>query len=127
MKTDPKSRINSGSPPAFRKAASDPIETVAPGIRRQMLSHGPALMLCRVSFDRGAAGDLHNHPHSQVSYVESGRFRISIGGCCDELGPGDSCYVEPNALHSATCLEAGVLIDVFSPERTDFLPSGEGA
>ena len=125
MNIDTKSHSNPGSAQAFRKATSDPVVTVAPGIRRQMLSHGPELMLCRVSFDQGAAGDLHNHPHSQISYVESGRFRIVIGDHSDELGPGDSCHVESNVMHSATCIEAGVVIDAFTPARTDFLPSGD--
>ena len=34
---------------------------------------------------------------------------------------GDGVYIEPNLLHSAVCLKAGMLIDVFSPVREDFL------
>ena len=30
-------------------------------------------------------------------------------------------YIESNLLHSAVCLEAGILIDTFSPVREDFL------
>ena len=35
--------------------------------------------------------------------------------------PGDGLYIEPNMLHGALCLEPGILIDVFSPMREDFL------
>jgi len=102
---------------------SDPsqMRTVAPGIQRQLLSHGPALMLCRLHFESGAAGDLHRHPHSQISYVESGRFEVQIDLQTLELGPGDSCYIGPELDHAARCLQAGVLIDVFNPTRSDFL------
>ena len=33
-------------------------------------------------------------------------------------------YIEPNLLHSAVCLEEGILIDTFSPVREDFLSGG---
>ena len=69
----------------------------------------------------GAVGDLHSHTHSQVSYVQSGEFDVSIDGVDTRLGPGDSFYVAPNLRHGAVCRKAGVLIDVFSPVRDDFL------
>ena len=34
---------------------------------------------------------------------------------------GDGVYIEPNLMHSAICLEEGMLIDVFSPIREDFM------
>ena len=97
------------------------IETVAPGIRRQVLGYGPDLMVCRVEFEIGAVGDAHRHMHSQVSYVESGRFRVHIAGTPSVLTRGDSFYVGPEVDHGAECLEAGVLIDTFSPHRADFI------
>jgi quercetin dioxygenase-like cupin family protein len=41
------------------------------------------------------------------------------------LGAGDSFFVEPHALHGAVCRKKGVLIDIFSPYREDFI-QGEG-
>lgn len=105
----------------FRPAGDTPIEKLEPGIRRQMLGYGPELMLCRVWFECGAAGTPHSHPHSQSTYVESGRFRISIGGEARELMAGDACFVVSGQTHNAECIEAGVLIDAFSPMRADFL------
>jgi len=37
------------------------------------------------------------------------------------LNAGDAFYIPPNVLHGAICREAGVLIDVFSPMREDFI------
>jgi hypothetical protein len=37
------------------------------------------------------------------------------------LKAGDGYYVAPNLLHGCVCLEAGVLIDTFTPMREDFL------
>ena len=41
------------------------------------------------------------------------------------LGPGDSFYVQPNLDHGAVSRKAGVLLDVFSPAREDFLNGEE--
>jgi quercetin dioxygenase-like cupin family protein len=105
----------------FIGAVNEPVEQVDPGIKRQMLGYGPDLMLCRVWFEKDAVGQLHSHPHSQSSYVESGRFRVTIDDTQRELGPGDSFYVAPHLVHGAVCIEAGVLLDTFSPAREDFL------
>lgn len=109
---------------AFNLAAEGDIEQLDPGIRRQMLGFGPDLMLCRVWFEQGAVGQLHSHPHSQSSYVESGRFSVTIDGEVRELGPGDSYYVAPHLEHGAVCVDAGALLDAFSPARADFLKNG---
>ena len=108
----------------FLHATKVEIEQLEPGIRRQMLGFGPDLMVCRIWFDAGAVGQVHAHPHTQSSYVESGRFRVIIDGEARELFAGDGYYVAPNLQHGATCLEAGVLIDAFSPARADFLTQG---
>ncbi len=97
------------------------IEDLGDGIRRQILGYGPDLMAVRVWFETGAVGQQHAHHHAQTSYVESGRFLATIDGQERELGPGDGFFVKPQEMHGAVCLEAGVLIDMFSPVRADFL------
>lgn len=123
MATKIRSSSNSNSE-AFVEAASVRKEDLGGGIARQILGFGPDLMVVRVWFEEGAVGDVHSHPHSQSTYVESGRFRVMVGDKVRELGAGDGFYAEPHADHGAVCLEAGVLIDTFSPVREDFL--GEG-
>lgn len=106
---------------SFVHAEQANIEIVDAGIRRQILGFGSDLMTCRVWFERGAVGALHSHPHSQTTYVESGRFLFEVGDDRVELVAGDCAYIAPNQLHGATCLEAGILLDNFSPMRGDFL------
>lgn len=79
------------------------------------------LMLVKVKFEAGAIGYQHEHYHSQASYVVSGKFEVSISGEKKILEAGDGFYIEPDALHGAVCLEAGVLIDTFSPMRETFI------
>ncbi|MGS4990269.1 cupin domain-containing protein [Roseibium sp. RP-7] len=101
---------------------SFPEVTADPGIRRQVLSDSPDLMVVAFRFQQeGAEGKLHNHPHVQSTYVESGRFRFTIDGETFDVSPGDSFVIPSNALHGCVCLEPGTLVDTFTPRRDDFL------
>ncbi len=91
------------------------------GVRRKVLAHGGNLMVCELHFEKGAVGRPHTHIHEQCSYVISGRFEFEIGGRRMILSPGDSTYKESGVLHGAVCLEEGVLLDIFTPERKEFL------
>jgi quercetin dioxygenase-like cupin family protein len=86
-----------------------------------VLSYDARTMLVRVSFELGSVGSRHRHLHTQLSYVESGVFAVNIGDDQQMLRAGDSFYVPSEMWHGVECLEAGVLLDVFSPARTDFL------
>lgn len=96
-------------------------EYASPGIERQIYGYDDRVMMVKVKFEKDAVGTVHQHPHTQVSYVESGVFEITIADEPQVLKTGDGFYVPPNTLHGALCLEPGVLIDVFSPYREDFL------
>ena len=91
------------------------------GIRRKVLCHDDAVMLVRFAFEAGAVGAQHSHPHKQVSVIESGVFDVTIDGKTKRLKSGDSYLVAPNLVHGAAAVEQGVIIDVFSPHREDFL------
>ena len=109
---------------AFVSASAVQKEDLGGGISRQILGYGPDLMIVRVWFEEGSIGDVHAHPHSQSTLVESGKFEVFVDGEKKVLGAGDSFYIAPHLDHGAVCLEPGVLIDTFSPAREDFL--GEG-
>ena len=98
-----------------------PFEEVAPGLKRQIMGYDDKIMLVKAVFEEGAVGQLHKHYHSQVTYVESGEFEMTIDGEVKTLKAGDSFYVLPHLWHGCTCTQPGTLIDVFSPVREDFL------
>ncbi|MEM8918172.1 MAG: cupin domain-containing protein [Pseudomonadota bacterium] len=108
----------------FVLAQETKVEILEPGIKRQILSYGPDLMLCRLWFYAGVAGTVHQHPHSQITYIESGRFQAMMGGREKELIAGDSVAITPHTDHGITCIEAGSLLDMFNPVREDFLEGG---
>lgn len=97
-------------------------EPTGPGLKRKIMAYDERLMLVRVAFETGGVGALHSHYHTQITHVESGAFEVDISGEKRVLRTGDAFYVPPHAVHGVVCLEAGVLIDAFSPMREDFRP-----
>jgi quercetin dioxygenase-like cupin family protein len=100
-----------------------PWEDMGSGIRRKIMAYDDNLMLVAVEFQKGAIGSIHQHYHTQITHLHSGKFEVQISGQKKELATGDVFYVPPHAPHGVLCLEAGVLVDVFSPKREDFINS----
>lgn len=96
-------------------------EQPSPGVRRQIMGYDGQLMMVKVVFEKGAIGAVHEHYHSQATYVAEGKFELNINGEKRILSAGDGYYVAPDEPHGCVCLEAGTLIDTFSPVRADFL------
>ncbi|SHM80443.1 cupin domain-containing protein [Mucilaginibacter sp. OK098] len=96
-------------------------EKAGDGVQRQLLGFDDTLMLVKVKFKKGSCGALHSHMHSQVSYVESGIFEMTMGDIVKIISKGDGYYVPPHTVHGCVCLEEGILIDAFSPARWEFI------
>jgi len=99
-----------------------PWEPAGENVTRQILGYDGQITMVKVKFDKGSVGTLHRHYHTQVSYVVSGKFEFTIDGKTKIVSAGDALYMEPDVLHGCVCLEAGVLIDCFTPMRADYLP-----
>ena len=99
-----------------------PIVSTGENVTRQVLSDHENLMVVAFRFAQtGAIGALHDHPHVQSTYVESGRFRFTLGNQEKDFGPGDSFVIPSGQTHGCVCLEPGKLVDCFTPRRDDFL------
>jgi quercetin dioxygenase-like cupin family protein len=105
----------------FVRTAEASWHQMAPGVRRQILGHGEDLMMVRVEFEAGAVGAVHHHPHRQVTYVAAGAFEVAVGDARATLGVGDCFFATADVPHGVRALEAGTLVDVFTPRRDDFL------
>lgn len=110
-----------GSSKAFLLDENQEWEVVGEGVKRKIMGYDDKIMLVKVNFDEGGIGYKHEHYHSQVTYVASGEFEFSIGDETKIVKEGDSVYIPPNVLHGAICKKGGILIDVFSPIREDFM------
>ena len=107
--------------PGFIEDSQFEWQTAGEGIRRKIMAHDPSLMLVKVDFEQGAVGAVHKHVHVQITHIESGVFEVEIAGEKKVLKAGDGFHIASNVEHGVVCLEKGMLIDVFSPMREDFL------
>ncbi|GAB3989890.1 cupin domain-containing protein [Spirosoma daeguense] len=98
-----------------------PWESVAEGVKRKIMTYDANLMMVKVAFEAGGVGTPHSHYHTQMSYIASGAFDITIGEETRRVREGDAYYIPPNVRHGAVCIEAGVLVDLFTPMREDFI------
>ncbi|MEO1253582.1 MAG: cupin domain-containing protein [Bacteroidota bacterium] len=96
-------------------------EELGGGVSRKFLGFDNQIMMVQVKFEKGAVGSPHHHFHTQATYVAAGKFEFEVDGEKQIVKAGDGVYIQPNLVHSAVCLEEGMLIDVFSPVREDFL------
>lgn len=96
-------------------------QLVQPGIWRKIMSYNEAIMLVKVKFEKGAIGVIHQHPHLQMSYIAEGEFEVSMGHEKRVLRAGDVYFAPSGLEHGVVCTHAGILIDVFTPARQDFL------
>ena len=94
---------------------------VAPGVERKILATGGNLMPVEVKFQKGAVGAIHFHPHEQVSYVVQGSFQFEMDGRKKVIRTGDTYYVSPGVAHGVVALENAIIVDIFTPQREDFL------
>ena len=96
-------------------------EKAGEGVERRVLAFCDELMCVENTFEKGGIGAMHHHPHTQITYVASGRFRFTIGGEVREVTAGDTMLKTDGIIHGCEALEPGVLLDIFTPMREDFV------
>ena len=93
----------------------------AEGVTRRIKSYTDELMVVENIFRKGAVGSVHSHPHTQITYVVSGKFEFTINGETRTVTAGDTMLKKNGIPHGCVCLEDGILLDIFSPMREDFV------
>jgi quercetin dioxygenase-like cupin family protein len=93
----------------------------AKGVERRVRLDLPEMMVVEFRFEAGAVGAPHAHPHVQSSYIREGMFDVTIAGMTKRLGAGGGFIVPGGLEHGVFAVERGLLVDVFTPRREDFL------
>jgi quercetin dioxygenase-like cupin family protein len=90
------------------------------GIRARRVE-GERITLAIVELDPGAVVPEHRHAHEQNGMVITGQMTFRVGDDERVLGPGGTWRILGDVPHTATAGPDGaVVIDVFSPIRTDW-------
>lgn len=91
-------------------------------IKRKIMAHDGKMMMVDVYFQDGAIGEEHVHKHEQATYCLEGQFEFTIGDEKKIIKTGDTVYIPSMVNHGAVLITPkGRLLDVFTPQRDDFL------
>lgn len=101
------------------------LKKVFKGVSLDSLAVGEKSMVTKMNYVKGNFATTHQHPHEQCGYVISGEYRLKVetsGNNIDVLlHTGDSYAIPGNTPHSFEVLEGGEVVDVFTPQREDYL------
>ncbi|HYO09898.1 MAG TPA: cupin domain-containing protein [Tepidisphaeraceae bacterium] len=100
--------------------------TVNDKVRRRTVLAGDKMMQMFVEFYAGGHTPEHAHVHDQVVHVLRGRMRFTLAGSPHEVAQGQSIYFPSNVPHAADAIEDSLLLDTFTPVRTDLLQQDAG-
>lgn len=82
---------------------------------------GERLTVAQFRLRQGCVVPRHSHPNEQISVVLEGVLEFVIGERRVTLSAGDAVHIPPGVEHEARALTDAVVIDVFSPPRSDWL------
>ena len=85
-------------------------EPAGEGVVRRVLAYSKDLMCVENTFETGAEGKLHHHPHTQITYVVSGVFEFNIDGEIKTVKAGDTMLKLNGVEHGCVCKERGILL-----------------
>ncbi len=97
---------------------------ILPGVRRRILARAAEAMLVLYRIEPDRVFPMHTHRHSQFGTVLEGGGTFTVGGRSWTVGPGDAYCIPPEVRHELKTdpRAPSVILDVFVPEREDFLP-----
>lgn len=91
------------------------------GVDFVVLSIGKDTMVTKMLYKSTDNVPVHQHPNEQSGYVISGKYKLKFDGQEFLLSEGDTYSIPANIEHSIEILQAGEVVDVFSPIRQDYL------
>lgn len=86
-----------------------------------VLTIGTDTMVAKMLYKSTDFVPFHQHPNEQSGYFVSGKYKLKFGGEEYMLTEGDTYSIPANEEHSIEIIEAGEVVDVFSPIRQDYL------
>ena len=103
----------------------DALKKVFKGVSLDSLAIGEKSMVAKMNYVKGNFATTHQHPHEQCGYVISGEYRLKVEIPEENidilLHAGDSYAIPGNTPHSFEVIEGGEVVDVFAPQREDYL------
>ena len=105
----------------FSKQDTQGYRELSPGIEKKTLVYGQNTLMAQFRLKKGHELPNHSHPHEQTGQLLSGSIRFVVEGESYLAEPGDSWCIPGEVPHAAEILEDSLVLEVFSPCRTDYI------
>jgi quercetin dioxygenase-like cupin family protein len=121
----PQISLHSAAMPALYDLEKQPLEEVSPGLKRRYL-HGTHSTLVEWIAEKGAMVPLHHHENEQITWITKGSCEVYSQGKKFILKAGDIMFIPPNVPHEFFFAEDTIDIDIFTPQRQDWIDGAVG-
>ena len=101
-----------------------PAEQLNPLVTRKCV-HQPGMTLARFHLKKGAVVPLHHHINAQISNILTGSLSFNMEGKRLVIKAGESLTIDPNVPHEAIADEDCEALDIFIPERADWIANDD--
>jgi quercetin dioxygenase-like cupin family protein len=95
-------------------------EQMNPLVTRQYVV-GTRTMLARIVLKKGALVPVHHHFHEQICHVIAGALKFVVDGDEILVRAGEVLCLPPDVPHEVTAIEDSVALDIFNPQRQDWI------
>ena len=95
-------------------------EELSPGLARQVV-HTGNMTVARIFVAKGAIVPRHSHVNEQVTMLVEGKLKFMYDDHEQIVDAGQLLVTTPNVPHSVVALEESLAIDIFTPQREDWI------
>jgi quercetin dioxygenase-like cupin family protein len=95
-------------------------ERVSPHVLRRYISTD-RLTVAQFHLDGGGVVPRHSHENDQITCVLSGALRFTWPGGTADVRAGETARIPAHVEHAVEVLEDSIVIDVFTPVRSDWI------
>lgn len=106
----------------FTKKNSRSYRPLIEGVAMRPLAFEKKTLLCEFKLEKGYKLPSHQHPYEQTGYLIAGKMNFRIDKEWHLTEAGDSWSIPENVEHEVEILEDSIVIELFSPIRSDYLP-----
>ena len=99
-------------------------EQLTPLITRRCV-HQPGMTIARFHLKKGAVVPTHHHINAQVTNILTGSLCFNMEGKRLVIRAGESLTIQPNIPHEAIAEEDCEVLDIFIPERADWIANDD--
>jgi quercetin dioxygenase-like cupin family protein len=121
----PQVSLHSATLPTLYDLERQPLEEVSPGLQRRYLSGTHSTFVEWIA-KKGAKVPLHHHENEQITWITKGSCEVYSQGKKFVVKAGGIMIIPPNVPHEFVFTEDTIDIDIFSPQRQDWLDGTDG-